>query len=101
MVAATLFTQTTRFRYNGLGARVAVEVVGYGTTTVTLDYAASNRILAEETLTGTTQYLYPATTLRINSGQAGKTAWTSCATISSCVQRHAGVAGALPQQLLT
>jgi len=58
MVAATLFTQTTRFRYNGLGARVAVEVVGYGTTTVTLDLAAGNRILAEETISGTTQYLY-------------------------------------------
>ena len=72
MVEATVFTQTTRFRYtfaslsasNGLGARVAVEVVGYGTTTVTLDYAAGNRILAEETLTGTPRYLYPATSLR-------------------------------------
>ena len=66
MVAATLFTQTTRFTYtfaalsasNGLGARVAIEVVGYGTTTVTLDLAAGNRILAEETITGTTRYLY-------------------------------------------
>jgi len=37
---------------------VAVEVVGYGTTTVTLDLAAGNRILAEETLSGTTLYLY-------------------------------------------
>ena len=61
MVAATLFTQTTRFRYNGLGTRVAVEVVDYGVTTVTLDLAAGNRSLAEETLTGTTLYLYPAT----------------------------------------
>ena len=69
MVAATLFTQTTRFTYtsaslsasNGSGARVTVEVVDYGTTTVTLDLAAGNRILAEETLTGTTLYLYPAT----------------------------------------
>ena len=58
MVEATVFTQTTRFTYNGLGARVAVEVVGYGTTTVTLDLAAGNRILAEETITGTTRYLY-------------------------------------------
>jgi len=41
-----------------LGARVAVEVVGYGTTTYALDYAAGNRILAEETDTGTTLYLY-------------------------------------------
>ena len=43
---------------------MAVEVVSYGTTTVTLDYAAGNRILAEETLTGTTRYLYPSTTLK-------------------------------------
>jgi len=63
MVEATVFTQTTRFRYNGLGARVAVEVVGYGTTTVTLDLAAGNRILAEETISGTTLYLYPSATL--------------------------------------
>jgi len=63
MVAATLFTQTTRFRYNGLGARVAVEVVGYGTTTVTLDLAAGNRILAETTPTSTVCYLYPSATL--------------------------------------
>jgi len=55
MVAATVFTQTTKFTYtfaalsasNGLGARVAIEVVGYGTTTVMLDLAAGNRILAE------------------------------------------------------
>ncbi len=66
MVEATVFTQTTRFTYtfaalsasNGLSARVAVEVVGHGTTTVTLDLAAGNRILAEETISGTTQYLY-------------------------------------------
>jgi len=42
---------------------VAVEVVGYGTTTVTLDLAAGNRILAEETITGTTLYLYPSARL--------------------------------------
>jgi YD repeat-containing protein len=58
MVEATVFTLTTRFTYNGLGARVAVEVVGQGTITYTLDYAAGNRILAEETITGTTLYLY-------------------------------------------
>ena len=37
---------------------MAVEVVGYDTTTVTLDPAAGNRILAEETLSGTAQYLH-------------------------------------------
>ena len=58
LVEARVFTQTTRFTYSGLGGRVAVEVVGQGTTTVTLDYAAGNRILAEETLAGTIQYLY-------------------------------------------
>jgi hypothetical protein len=66
LVEATIFTLTTRFTYtfaslsagNGLGARVAVEVVGQGTTTVTLDYAAGSRILAEGTITGTTLYLY-------------------------------------------
>ena len=57
MVEATVFTLTTRFTYNGLGARVAVEVVGLapkglrpegqGATTYKLDYAAGNRILAE------------------------------------------------------
>ncbi len=67
-------TQATRFRYtfaapfdyaqdklsasNGLGARVAVEVVGYGTTPVTLNLAVGNRILAEETISGTTLYLH-------------------------------------------
>lgn len=55
---ATVFTLTTRFKYNGLGARVAVEVMGHGTTTYTLDYAAGNRILTEETITGTSLYLY-------------------------------------------
>jgi YD repeat-containing protein len=58
LVEATVFTLTTRFTYNGLGARTSVEVVGHGTTTVTLDYAAGNRILAETTITGTTMYLY-------------------------------------------
>jgi hypothetical protein len=62
-------TLTTRFKYtsaslsagNGLGARLAVtegNVVGRGTTTYTLDYAASGRVLAEATITGTTLYLY-------------------------------------------
>jgi YD repeat-containing protein len=55
---ATVFTLTTRFMYNGLGARMAVEVVGHDTTQVVLDYAGGNRILAEKTSTGTVQYLY-------------------------------------------
>jgi YD repeat-containing protein len=58
LVEATVFTLTTRFAYNGLGARVAVEVVGHGTTTYTLDYADGNRILAEESDTGRTLYLH-------------------------------------------
>jgi YD repeat-containing protein len=58
LVEATVFTLTTRFTYDGLGARTHIEVVGHGTTTVTLDYAAGNQILAETTLTGTVQYLY-------------------------------------------
>jgi len=58
MVEATVFTLTTRFTYNGLGARVAVEVVGQGATTYTLDYAAGNRILAETTDANSTLYLY-------------------------------------------
>jgi YD repeat-containing protein len=58
LVEATVFTLTTRFTYDGLGARTNVEVVGQGTTTVTLDYAAGNHILAETTPTGTVQYLY-------------------------------------------
>jgi hypothetical protein len=58
MIEATIFTLTTRFTYNGLGARVAVEVVGQETTTFTLDYAAGNRILAEATLAGAVHYLY-------------------------------------------
>jgi hypothetical protein len=60
LVEATVFTLTTKLTYNGLGARVAVEVVGYGTTTVTLDYVGGNAILAETTITGTTLYLYGA-----------------------------------------
>ena len=58
MVEATVFTLTTRFSYDGDGTRLAVEVVGHGTTTYALDYAAGNRILAEKTLTSTTTYLY-------------------------------------------
>jgi YD repeat-containing protein len=58
MIEATVFTLTTRFTYNGLGARVAVEVVGQETTTFTLDYADGNRILAEATLAGAVHYLY-------------------------------------------
>jgi YD repeat-containing protein len=76
LVEATVFTQTTRFRYNGLGARIAVEVVGHGATTYALDYAAGNvqmprghlpsrnargvsaRILAETTPTSIVSYLY-------------------------------------------
>ena len=66
MVEARVLTLTTRFRYtsaplsasNGLGTRLAVEVVGRGTTTYTLDYADGGRVLAEATITGTTRYLY-------------------------------------------
>jgi len=58
MIQARVFTQTTEFVYNGLGARLAVSVEGYGTTLYTLDYAAGNRILAETTPTETVSYLY-------------------------------------------
>jgi hypothetical protein len=44
--------------YNGDGAHRVVNVVGRGATTYTLDYAADSRILAEQTLTSTTLYLY-------------------------------------------
>jgi len=65
MITATVFTLTTRFKYNGDGARLAVEVVDHGTTTYTLDYGRGSRILAENTLTGTALvYLYPSTALR-------------------------------------
>ena len=59
MVEATVFTLTTRFTYNGDGDRLVVNVVGQGATTYTLDYATGGRILSEETITGTTLYLYP------------------------------------------
>ncbi len=42
MIEAWVFTQTTEFAYNGLGARLAVEVVGHGATTYALDLAAGN-----------------------------------------------------------
>ena len=58
MVEATVFTLTTVFTYSGLGARVAVGIVGQGVTTYVVDYASGNRILAEQTVTGTTLYLY-------------------------------------------
>lgn len=51
LVEATVFTQTTRFTYNGLGGRVAVEVAGHGATTYALDYAAGNQILGCSTTT--------------------------------------------------
>jgi len=57
MVRATVFTLTTEFVYNGLGARVALSVTG-ATTRYTLDYAAGQRILAETTPTSTVSYLY-------------------------------------------
>jgi len=57
MVRATVFTLTTEFVYNGLGARVALSVTG-ATTRYTLDYAAGQRILAETTPTETVRYLY-------------------------------------------
>ncbi|MEJ5312667.1 MAG: hypothetical protein WHX52_23120, partial [Anaerolineae bacterium] len=55
MVRATVFTLTTEFVYNGLGARVALSVTG-ATTRYTLDYAAGQRILAETTPTETVRY---------------------------------------------
>jgi hypothetical protein len=58
LAETSLFTLTTRFTYNGDGARRVVNVVGRGATTYTLDLADGNRILAEQTLTGTTLYLY-------------------------------------------
>jgi hypothetical protein len=66
MTQARVFTLTTRFAYDGDGARRTVEVVGHGTTTLrqaqgrlyTLDYGRGNRVLAEETVGGTLLYLY-------------------------------------------
>jgi hypothetical protein len=58
MTEATVFTLTTRFSYNGDGVRVSKEVVGFETTTYTLDYARNNRILVETTNGETTRYLY-------------------------------------------
>jgi hypothetical protein len=58
MIEATVFTLTTVFTYNGDGVRVAMAVDGHGATTYALDYAGNNRILAETTGGGTTQYLY-------------------------------------------
>jgi len=58
LAQARVLTLTTRFTYDGNGARRVVEVVGHGTTTYTLDYGRGNRILAEETVTGTLLYLY-------------------------------------------
>jgi YD repeat-containing protein len=55
---ATVLTLTTRFRYNGDGQRLSLEVVGGNTTTYTLDYLKSNRILMETTAQTTTLYLY-------------------------------------------
>ncbi len=57
MTKATVFTLTTEFAYNGLGARLALSVAGQ-TTRYTLDYAAGNRILVETTPTETVSYLY-------------------------------------------
>ena len=57
MVAATVFTLTTQFSYNGDGGRVGVNVVGHGATHITLD-AGGQRVLAETTLTDTVQYIY-------------------------------------------
>jgi len=58
LAQARVLTLTTRFTYDGDGARRVVEVVGHGTTTYTLDYGRGNRILAEETVTSTLLYLY-------------------------------------------
>jgi len=57
MIKATVFTLTTEFEYNGLGARVAVSVAGE-ITNYALDYAAGNRILAETAPTSTVNYFY-------------------------------------------
>jgi hypothetical protein len=53
-----VFTLTTRFAYDGDGARRTVEVVGHGTTTYTLDYGRGNHILAETMPASTVMYLY-------------------------------------------
>jgi hypothetical protein len=58
MTEATVFTLTTKFTYNGDGVRLAVEVVGQGTTTYTVDYGGGYRVLAEENIAGTLLYLY-------------------------------------------
>jgi YD repeat-containing protein len=55
---ATVLTLTTRFRYNGDGQRLSLEVVGSGTTTYALDYLKPSRILMETTAQTTTLYLY-------------------------------------------
>ena len=39
--AARVFTQTTKFVYNGIDDRIAVDVAGHSVTTYTLDNAAS------------------------------------------------------------
>ncbi|MBN1873496.1 MAG: hypothetical protein JXA33_04635 [Anaerolineae bacterium] len=57
LVAATVFTLTTAFGYNGLGARVTLSVSGV-ITYYTLDTAAGNRILAESAPANTVHYLY-------------------------------------------
>jgi hypothetical protein len=60
MVTATVFTQTTTFEYNGLGARVALSVSGE-TLRFVLDYAGAGgraTILAETTPTSRTLYIY-------------------------------------------
>ncbi len=75
MIEATVFTLTTRFRYNGLGARVAVEVVGHGTTTYTLDYAAGNRVLAEATGDGTARYHYGRDCLARSAAHSSGPRW--------------------------
>lgn len=69
MTEATVFTLTTRFRYNGDGARLALEVVGQGTTTYTVDYGGGYRVLAEETVTGTLLYLYGRECLGQDDGE--------------------------------
>ncbi len=43
MTAATIFTQTTRFTYDGDGRRLQVLVEGQGSITYTLDYVAGGR----------------------------------------------------------
>ena len=58
LVTATVFTLTTHFSYNGDGTRMAVSVVGRGTTSFVPDYAAGGHILVEDSGVTRTLYVY-------------------------------------------